>query len=357
MIRFRHSSSCRVLPLAGTLVFLATSALVTGCQGQTSRTVASSDEEILATVDGQPVRISDLRERIGPQLDQLEIQYRQRRAELLQEALEQHLEDRLLREEATARGMSIGELLEAEAGAPGEVTEAEVAEWYEQNRARLRGGTLQQLYPQIVGYLELTRAEGIRAEYVQRLREEREVVTYVEPYRVALDNEGAPALGPEDALVTLTEFSDFECPYCRTFVPTLWRLAETYGDRLRIVYRQFPLTNIHPNAVRAAEASLCAHDQGRFWEMHDALFQDRRLGADDIKEKASQAGLDGEEFDACLALGRHAERVQSDLREGSVAGVSGTPALFVNGIRVPGGAAPYETVAKLIDDELRRAER
>jgi protein-disulfide isomerase len=334
--------------VAGTLLF--------GCAGGGATPQGSDEPEVLARVSDTPVTVSDLGDQVEQQLSQLENQYQQRRFQLLDAALERAIQDRLLEEEAARLDLTVDELLAAEGEDRLEIDEEDISTWYEQNKARLRGRSLDDLRASIHQFLVRTRQEEIRNVLVARLRAGKEVVSYLEPPRFALDNEGAPALGPDAAKVTLVEFSDFECPYCRSFLPTLRRLRDDYAERLRIVYRQFPLNSLHPNAAKAAEASLCAHDQGRFWEMHDLLFEERELEAGALFDRADRLGLDRADFDECMDSGRHAARIQEDLREGSLAGVTGTPALFVNGIPVPGGAVPYETVAQAIDRELRRVE-
>lgn len=168
---------------------------------------------------------------------------------------------------------------------------------------------------------------------------------------------GAPMRGPEDAPVTIVEFSDFQCPYCSRVTPTLERVMNDYDGKVRLAFRQFPLTNIHPMAQKAAEASLCAHEQEKFWAMHDAMFADQgNLGVDALKSKAGELGLDAEQFAACLDSGKYAEEVSSDMKAGQAAGVSGTPAMFING-RFISGAVPYEQVAEVIDDELQRSSQ
>jgi protein-disulfide isomerase len=321
-----------------------------GCSG-------AERPETLATVDGDPVTAADVEELIGPELGQLEHEYRFQRHQLVEAALDQVVRDRLIEAEAEARGVTAEELIAAETAGGEPVTEDEVSAWYDRNAASLGGRELEELYPQIADYLEGTRQQQRVNQLAQRLRQEMEVVFLLEPFRVELENAGAPAWGPVGAPVTVTEFSDFECPYCSSFFPTLQRLRESYGDRLRVVYRQFPLNN-HPNAYEAALASLCAHEQDRFWEMHDLMFTEQdRLDVESLKEKASRLGLDRARFDACLDSARYAERVRKDVLEGNRVGVKGTPALYVNGIPIPGGNAPYAVIARLIDEELERAGR
>ncbi len=138
-------------------------------------------------------------------------------------------------------------------------------------------------------------------------------------------------------------------------MPALHQVVDTYKDKVRLQYRQFPLNSIHPLAQKAAEASLCANEQGKFWEMHDAMFGDQQgLAVDKLKEKATALGLEADQFASCLDTGKMAAAVSTDLQAGSAAGVNGTPAIFVNG-RMLSGAQPYEAIAKVIDEELKRA--
>ena len=173
--------------------------------------------------------------------------------------------------------------------------------------------------------------------------------------RVEVESEGYPAQGPADAPVTIVEFSDFECPFCSRVVPTLERVKEEYGDKVRLVFRHFPLS-MHPNAPKAAEASMCAHDQGKFWQMHDLMFEEQKqLSVVDLKSKAERLELDTEQFNQCLDSDKYADEVQQDMQAGQQAGVTGTPAMFVNG-RLVSGAVPFEQIAPVIDSELARAK-
>lgn len=312
--------------------------------------------DVLATVDGQGVRLEDLPASARDQLGQLENNYRQQKYAILKGAVDEAVANRMLMAEANERGTTVAQLVADETAPLLPPTDAEVEAWYSENQSRLGGRSLEQVREQIREHLQTTRAEEQSEALDRRLREKYDVDIHLEPFRVTLDNQGSPALGPDDAAVTLVEFSDFECPFCSRFFPTLKRLEEEYTDRVRIVYRQFPIPSLHPNAFKAAEASLCAHEQGEFWAYHDLLFQEQdRLAVRDLKEKAGRLGLDRGDFDQCLDTGRYVERVQDDIAEGQASGVSGTPALFVNGIPIPGGAVGYDVVAAALDAELERA--
>ena len=171
---------------------------------------------------------------------------------------------------------------------------------------------------------------------------------------VQIATAGHPARGAENAQVTIVEFSDFECPYCSRATPALKEVEEKYQGKVRRVFRQFPLNNIHPRAQKAAEASLCALDQGKFWEMHEALFeQPSKLELPDLYDKASRLGLRADDFRKCVESASEAPRIKSDIDEGLKLHITGTPAIFING-RYAGGARPYEGFAKIVDEELQK---
>jgi predicted DsbA family dithiol-disulfide isomerase len=344
---------------------LVLAAVAAGCAGDGTASPALSwsggdvdASEVLATIGGEEIRLSDLDERIMPQLAQAEMQYRRERTRLIEEGLLITLRERLVVGEAERRGISMDELLAEASDVPLDPTPGEISAWYLQNQQRLGGNPLDQLRPQIAEHLRNERRLAAYEAVEARLREEREVRIRFEPFRLSFDNSRAPTLGPANAPVTLVEFSDFECPFCRAFAPTLKRLHETFGDDLQIVYRHYPITSIHPNAFKAAEASHCALEQGRFWELHDLIFAEMdRVSVTDLKEKARRIGLDGRRFDSCLDTGRYTELVQADIREAQMAGVNGTPTLFLNGVLLEGGAIPFDRMESLVRAELRRATR
>ena len=176
------------------------------------------------------------------------------------------------------------------------------------------------------------------------------------PQRVEVSADDDPAWGPEDAPVTIIEFSDFECPFCARFrKQTYDRIKEAYGDKIRFVYRDFPLVQLHPQAVPAAIAAQCAHEQGKFWEYHDLLFLgDKPLSRDTYVAYADQLGLDVDEFSRCIDEERYMGEVQKDFEDGVAAGVRGTPTFFINGVPLV-GAQPFENFQAVIEQELQKA--
>jgi protein-disulfide isomerase len=158
--------------------------------------------------------------------------------------------------------------------------------------------------------------------------------------------------GEPNAPVTIVEFADFQCPYCRTVETVLAQLRDKYQSKVRFAFRDFPLRAIHPQAQAAAEASRCAGEQGKFWEYHDLLFANQsRLNADTYRDLAGSAGLDGERFAACLASGKYRAQIENDLAAGAASGVSGTPAFIINGT-VLTGSQPLSAFEKIIDSQL-----
>ena len=160
----------------------------------------------------------------------------------------------------------------------------------------------------------------------------------------------APALGPDDAPVTVVSFSDYQCPYCRRMLDTLVALHEAYPETVQVVYRHYPL---HDGAAALAEAALCAGDQGRFWEFHLALFEPDRIDPSQAFAIAQDLGLDLEGFQACLVSGTHTEEVQGDFQEGQRLQITGTPTNFVNGRRLR-GAVPLPELVEAVEEALER---
>lgn len=354
--------------LAAPLVVLALLVAMPACAQQNEAVAADAPsaqaptdgDAVVARVQGEQITMSELEASAGEALEGVEAQLlqcqrqaEQSRFQVLQSTLQEQVQQRLVAAEAEAAGQTPEAYLAAQLESQvAPVTDADVEAFFNQNKDRIGNRTLEQVGPQIRQYLEQQNRAQVEQTFYAGLAEKHDVDLLLEPPRTQVAAEG-PARGPENAPVTIVEFSDFECPFCSRVIPTLNQVKENYGDKVRLVFRQFPL-NIHPNAQKAAEASLCAHDQGKFWELHDLMFEEQRqLTVANLKEKAQRLELDSAAFDQCLDSGKYAEQVQADLAAGMEAGVSGTPAMFVNGIPIS-GAVPYEQLAEVIDAELAR---
>ena len=263
--------------------------------------------------------------------------------------------DRLLDQEAKARGIDRATLVEREiASKAPNPTEADIADWYKANPARVNGATLDQVRAPIRSLLIEERMDAARTALVDALKAKTTISISLEPPRISVADGGRPVRGKSDATVEVIEFSDFQCPFCQRAHPTVDQVLKTYGDRIKFVYRHYPLGN-HPDARPAAEAAACAESQGKFWEYHDRLFASPgKLSADDLKAHAVALGLDAARFNTCVDNHQQKARVDEDVAAADAAGVTGTPAFFINGRSIE-GAQPFEAFKRVIDEELAKS--
>jgi protein-disulfide isomerase len=187
----------------------------------------------------------------------------------------------------------------------------------------------------------------------------------VQPISVTVDDD--PIRGNQDAPITIIEFSDYQCPFCARFqIETLPLILEQYVDtgKVKFVYRDFPIQNIHPNALPAAVASECAHEQDKYWEYHDALFENQGVWSKVevtsaitvFKEFATKLDLNQDQFNSCLDSGKYIEEVNNDLKDGQSYDVTGTPGFFIGNEKIGfvkiNGAQPFEAFKSIIDSQL-----
>ena len=316
--------------------------------------------EILAEVQGTKIVRSEVEAEASQALEQLDLERVQfeaqqvrKRHQAIERALAKLTSEKVVDLEAEARGISREDLIRQEADEKIEPpTEEEIEAYYERNKTRFKGEKEESLL-HVKRILERGKRSKARTDLVESLKEKYGLESYLAPLRIEVESDGYPAIGPADAKVTIVEFSDFECPYCSRLAETTKKVAEAYSDDLRLVFRNFPLHRIHRNAQKASEAALCAGDQDKFWEMHDAMFADqKKLTVPNLKEKAASLELDTEAFNTCLDSGKYADAVKEDLFDGVRAGVTGTPALFING-RPYAGNLPFEQIAAIVEEELK----
>lgn len=322
-------------------------ALVVGVAG-----TAWSTDDIVATVGDRKITRTELEKHVKPKLVQLENQ----RFQVLQEGLEELIADELYGLEAKARGISVEQLVKQELeNKVTDPTQEEIQKLYEDNKEDLEGQSLEQLRPQLAQYLKQQKLAERHQQFLSELRNKYKTTIALKPPVVAVSDGGRPARGPATAPVTIVAFSDYECPFCKRASATVAEVLRHYGDKVRFVHRDFPLS-FHQHARLAAEAAACAQDQGKFWEYHDRLWKADDLSEGGLKSLAKETGLDVAKFNECLEKKPHSAAIDRDIEDGAAAGVNGTPAFFVNG-RMLSGAQPFEAFKQLIDEELKRGEK
>jgi protein-disulfide isomerase len=337
-----------------TLAALLGVALSTSAAAQQGATRSSSGA--LASVDGSAITSAEVDKSIAADLAKLEAQiYELRKARL--DAL---IEEQLIAAEARRRGITTAKLLDTEVTAKAStVTDEEIAVFYGANQARLQKD-LNAWRDQIKTFLGTQKANERQKAFVQELRAQHQVEVFLDAPpipRAEIPVGTAYTRGPADAPITFVEYGDFHCPYCKRVQATIAQVLAKYDGKIRMVYKDFPIDNLHPQARAAAEAARCAGEQGKFWEFHDKIY----AGAPDataptMQKYAEELGLDAAKFEACRSGRKYQPQVQADVVEGSKFGVNGTPGFFVNG-RFLSGAQPLEAFSKIIDEELelRRA--
>jgi protein-disulfide isomerase len=260
--------------------------------------------------------------------------------------------EKLIADEAKTRGTTTAALIDAEITSKiATVSDEEVVAWFNANPSRVQGAKLEQVRQPIRSLLTQQRTAVAYQSYVEKLRAKGAVRISLEPPRQKVAAADGQTRGPAGAPIELIEFSDFQCPYCLRANPVVTQVLSTYGDRIRFVYRNYPLPS-HPNARPAAEAAQCAAEQGQFWPYHDRLFANQsKLADEDLKQSAVAVGLDAAKFNACFDSHKYRTRVEADIQAGNEAGVNGTPAFFING-RMLSGAQPFDEFKRVIDEEL-----
>jgi len=336
---------------------LALTAVITILACSSSPAQQGSGNEVAARVGDRTITVKELEERWTKSDPAEHSEAIRKLYEGRRNALDEIVADMLITQAAKARNMTPEAYTEAEVSKRAKkVTETDVVAFYQSNAGQMQGRSLEQMSPAITRFLEQQEEQSARQALVTELKKAGPPVRILlEAPRAAVTVDAAdPSLGNARAPVTIVEYSDFQCPYCLRAAPTLKRLRETYGDKVRVVWKDFPLTQIHPQAFKAAEAGHCAAEQGKFWEYHDKLFGNQQaLQPDFLKQYAKDAGMDAEKFGTCLDSSKYADRVRDSVAAGSQIGVSSTPTVFVNG-RMLEGAQPYDVFSSVIDEELAK---
>jgi protein-disulfide isomerase len=337
------------------IAMLAMTTLACASRG-TAPTLPQSPIEpgpVIATIDGESIHLSAVDQWLkddwmgGIAADPTQL-YQLRRA-----GLDGVIDDLLIERAAAQENLSSDAYLDQKTAALGPVSEDEVVAFYERNKDRLRPSeSVDKLRYKIRVFLQGDRS----ARVINELRETAKIDILMTrpaqpPAKRQIVPAGGAARGPVDAPITIVEFSDYQCPFCRQAEDTVQQLEALYPGKLRIEYRHLPL-DFHANAIPAAKAAICAGNQNQFWEYHVLLFGNQKaLGPESLLSYATKLDLDSDKFKACIAAPETLARVNEDVALARSLGVKATPTFFVNGITLR-GAPPTETFRALIDREL-----
>jgi protein-disulfide isomerase len=302
----------------------------------------------VATVDGQTITEDELSAAAQGQLRPL----RDQEYQIKRKALDNLISQKILEAEAKKKGLTTDKLLEQEVDAKvPDGTDVELKALYAVQREQL-GKPFEEAKALLQSTLRNARIQQARQEYFAHLRDQAMVSVLLSPPRVQVAVDPARVRGNPKAKVMIVEFSDFQCPYCQKVEATVKSVLAKHEGVVALSYRDMPLTSIHPMAMGAAEAGRCAGEQGKFWEMHDAMFSDQAgLDHNGLMAKAKNLNLDEKQFETCLTSEKYKAQIQQDSQEGSRFGINGTPAFFINGVFL-NGAQPEAVFEKTIKDEL-----
>lgn len=318
--------------------------LLTAMPGLRASCQAGSADKVVATVGTREITEAEIDSKLASQL-----------YELRTRAIDKLADEYLLEEAAKRENLTVGEFLRREIDAKVSVSEGDALAWYTQHKGQI-SQPFEKVKPAIIQGLRQRQADALREKLIADLRSAQPVKILLDPPRFNVASAGHPVRGGAQAPVAIIEFSDFQCPFCRRSESTFAALREKYGDKISLVYMDFPL-DFHPNALNAASAARCAGEQNKFWEYHDALFADQsKLGAADLKASAKRLGLNMDQFNACFDGAKYQKQIHADMDQGDDLGVTGTPTFFVNGRRLVGDL-PVQQFEDVIADELARQQK
>jgi protein-disulfide isomerase len=349
-----RKSAAPVLWLRCALLGAAASGLLSSFSSAQDAT-APQAQPPLAIIDGQPITEDQL-----PASDESQLlRMMQQVYSVKMRGLHSVVDQKLIEAEAKRKGVTPDQLFQTEVVAKvTEPTEDEIKAYYE-SRPEMKQQAYDAVKDKIRDGMKGVAISKARTIYVQGLMQQAmndgELTLLIAPPKIEVTVDPARLRGDANAPVTIVEFSDFSCPFCRKAESTISEVLAKYPGQVKLGYRDFPLTTLHPQAELAAEASRCAGEQGKYWEYHDLLFaRPDKQTSDVLLDDVRTLKLDDQKFEACLNGDRYKAQVQQDIQMGDRAGVVSTPGFFINGTFVS-GAQPAATFEKVIDEKLAAA--
>lgn len=317
---------------------------------------AVSDDTVVATWNGGTLSYGQATEPVQGKLKQMLGDYLTEKYQLERQSLDQALNEQLLEAEVKKQGLaSIEDLLKKEIESKvTQPSEAEISEFYEQVKTRLRGMSLDEAKPMIIQQLTGSQQQELFQAYIGDLQKAYGVkvsLPFPEIPRAEVSADDDPFMGPAEAPITIIQFAEYQCPYCGKAGESVKQVMKEYDGKVKMVFRDFPLS-FHDRAIPAAVAANCAGEQDKYFEMHDQMMANQRaLTEEDLTKYATAISLDLDKWNTCRKDPKHEAEVKKDMADGAAAGVSGTPAFFINGIMLS-GALPFSQFKEIIDREL-----
>lgn len=332
------------------LVVIGSAFTLVACgSGSKGGSVTGNPSDVLATVNGAPITKAEVMEQIKPQFKRIETEiYKMEKS-----GVEEMIDTKLLETAAKAQGKSVDDYMASYfKDNMKDPSDEEIRKYYDFRKEQMGGQKFEDVKGQIADFLKSNQENALKRKLISGLRAAAKIEVKLEAPRVDVKIGDSPTQGAKGGKVEVIEFTDYQCPFCGRARPTIAQMIETYPKDVTYALKDFPLS-FHKDAQKAHEAAHCAGDQDKYWDMNKKLFANQQaISMTDLQKYGKEIGLDMNKFDKCLSSNKYAETVRKNIAEGSAAGVTGTPAFFVNGIMIS-GARPFADFKELIDAELK----
>jgi protein-disulfide isomerase len=312
---------------------------------------AQTEDRVLARVNGRAITQKEVDKNVVAQTLPLE----EKLYAIRKVALENLITSRVLEDEAKKKGISVAKLRQELSAGPVLVTEAQVEQAYAENSSFFASMSPDEAKERLRLDLESQQRMTHYRTALAKLKASANVEIVLDQPRLpgVPGDATAPRSGPDNAPVTIIEYSDFECTYCRGVQPALKQVLQSFKEQVRLVFKHLPL-DVHEHALSAAQAAVCAAQENKFWPFHDALFASDTLDRNSLEAAAISAGVDLSHFTSCLSSETSDSYVRLHMREANQLGVTSTPTFLING-RIARGALTFEQFKTIIEEELRSA--
>jgi len=339
-----------ILTLATVVTFIASSILIAKDKDKDKDKGKAPDTALAAKVGDRKITTAELDEASKADLGPLSAQIYQ----IKRNRLDQMVQEALYDQESKKQKKSVDEIKKDANKIDATMSDDAIEVYFDSNQAKYQGKTLDQVKEEIRQTLIRQKTGKAQSQFLVELKKRYPTEIYLEEPKVVLKTEGAPSRGPANAKVTIVEFSEFQCPFCKKFQPTIDQIVKEYPNDVRHVFYNLPLP-FHNNARGAARAGVCADKQGKFWEFREMAFVNQQaIDEPNLRTNAEKLGLDMAKFDVCVKDPATDKKIEEDLAYAASVGARGTPTSFVNGVLFS-GARPYEELKKTVDQKLGKS--